>query len=235
MESQKERILMSEKGNQKGSQETLRDTELLKVQIYSDGCHTSLTIRLSFVLGVLIGFLVLFYTLFFENAISAQVFWVTLGSITVACFSYLASVVRAYNDEFKKISGMIEMIKQGKELPTLEKLGRKVRTNDSKTSEQKENGNEAKEHKLWYLGITTSLCGSLLIACAVQCVYSSGLVRVFWTLFYILAGIFFFGTSQKAGKIMNVSRYYIRGLQIAMITIVISGLVGILLTEILLK
>lgn len=173
--------------------------------------------------------------MFFENLISAFVWGVSLGGIVFFCFLYLASIVKGYNDEFQRISGMIEMIKQGKELPTLEKLGRKVGTNDSKTSEQKENGNEAKEHKLWYLGITTSLSGSLLIACAVQCVYSSGLVRVFWTLFYILAGIFFFGTSHKAGKIMNVSRYYIRGLQIAMITIVISGLVGILLTEILLK
>lgn len=226
---------MSEKGNQKESQEKLRDTELLKVQIYADGCHTSSTIKLSFVLGVLIGFSVFLYTVFFENLISVFVWGVSLGCIVFFCFYYLASIVRGYNDELKKISGMIEMIKQGKELPTLEKLGRKVGTNDSKTSEQKENRNEVKEHKLWYLGITTSLSGSLLIACAVQCVYSSGLVRVWWTLFYILAGIFFFGTSQKAGKIMNVSRYYIRGLQIAMITIVITGLVGILLNEILLK
>lgn len=103
------------------------------------------------------------------------------------------------------------------------------------TGKQEENKNEGRKHKLWYLGIATSLSGSLMIACAVQCTNSSGLAKVLWTLFYILAGIFFFGTSQKAGKIMDVSRYYIRGLQIAMIIIVTFGLVGIILTEILLK
>ena len=84
------------------------------------------------------------------------------------------------------------------------------------------------EHKLWYLGIVTSLSGSLLVACAVQSANSNGFVRLNWIVCYILADIFFFGTALKAGKIMGVPEQYIRWLWVALFIIVVFGVIQVL-------
>jgi predicted membrane channel-forming protein YqfA (hemolysin III family) len=68
---------------------------------------------------------------------------------------------------------------------------------------EQENQNEMKTYKLWYLGIIIILSGSLLIACAVQAVNSSDNARFLWTLFYIFAGVSFFGTNIKAADVLK--------------------------------
>jgi len=101
----------------------------------------------------------------------------------------------------------------------------------SYSTTKKQKKEEFRKHKLWFLGIISSLSGSLFITCAVQAVNSRGLTRILWCLFYVLAGFFFFRTNQKAGEIMGVSKHYIKGLQVAMIIIVIFGILSIVLTE----
>ncbi len=89
-----------------------------------------------------------------------------------------------------------------------------------------------KNQKIWYLGLLTSLSGSLLVACGVQSVNAiDGSRKILWTLFYILSGTLFFGLSQKTGKIMNISIEYIRGFQVAEVIIIFAGLGTIFLTN----
>lgn len=104
----------------------------------------------------------------------------------------------------------------------------------SYSTTKKAQGRRIEEAKLWFLRIISSLSGSLFITGAVQAVNSRGLTRMLWCLFYVLAGFFFFRTNQKAGEIMRISKHYIKGLQAAMIIIVVFGILSIALTELLL-
>jgi hypothetical protein len=94
---------------------------------------------------------------------------------------------------------------------------------------------EEDKYRLWYLGIVTSLSASFTVACAVQSVNSTGLVKVLWSMFFIIGGTFFFETNRKAGKIMTVPKKYLTALRIATITMVVSGILGQAITEVLLK
>lgn len=99
-----------------------KDVNLLKIQIISEQCHAILTSKLSFIFGALIGFMVLFYTLYYNETFSPFVFWVSLSAVSVICFSYVWSIIKTYNRNMKKISVMIEKVKQGEELPPLEEI-----------------------------------------------------------------------------------------------------------------
>lgn len=71
---------------------------------------------------------------------------------------------------------------------------------------------------------------SFTVACAVQSANSTGLVKVLWSVFFIVGGIFFFETNLKVGKIMSVPKMYLIALRIATLLIVLSGVLGIVVT-----
>jgi hypothetical protein len=109
------------------------------------------------------------------------------------------------------------------------------------TSEEKENSDvkdgKAEQHsmeegkyKLWYLGIVTSISASFTVACAVQSANSTGFAKILWSVFFIVGGTFFFETNQKVGKIMGVPKIYLTALRIATLLIVVSGVLGIVIT-----
>jgi multisubunit Na+/H+ antiporter MnhG subunit len=94
--------------------------ELLKIQIFSERAHSRLTSQITNTYAVLVGFVVLFYTLFYENVIA-------LAGLIIGLTIFLAGTVfeiyyarRIFKRDVKKISDMIEAVKGGKELPRLE-------------------------------------------------------------------------------------------------------------------
>ena len=96
--------------------------ELLKIQIFSERAHQRLTTQVTNTYAMFIGFIVFFYTLFYENAIP-------LIGLTIGLIVFLAGVVyeiyhvrQVFKGDVKRISGMIETIKEGKDLPRLEDL-----------------------------------------------------------------------------------------------------------------
>lgn len=113
-----------------------RNVELLKVQIYAQHSHAKLTSVLSFIFVFFISFSVLFYTILFGNLGPTPILTWQIGLTALLVFTIgsLVVILWSYTEDFKKISNMIEIVKEGKELPKLEKLGR-----------QRKNGNEAKE------------------------------------------------------------------------------------------
>jgi hypothetical protein len=96
--------------------------ELLKIQIFSECAHQKLTTQVTNIYAIFIGFIVFFYTLFYENVIPLLGF--TIGSlIFLAGTVYETYHIRqVFKRDVKKISDMIETVKEGKELPRLEDL-----------------------------------------------------------------------------------------------------------------
>lgn len=102
--------------------EIVRDVDLLKVKIYSDHCHARITTSLSIIFAIYIGLWVLGGTLFFEQTIPREL-WYLMGMIlTIAVILLLGYILQRDRKEFKNISDMIETIRQGNELPKLEDL-----------------------------------------------------------------------------------------------------------------
>lgn len=104
------------------SKKTVSDVDLVKIQIYTEDLHTRLTLLLTFILGLLFTFSVAFYTFLTEGLFSILQFLVVFGFLYSMCFLYMVSYIRGYNRDFKRISEMIEMVKEGRELPRLEDL-----------------------------------------------------------------------------------------------------------------
>jgi ABC-type nickel/cobalt efflux system permease component RcnA len=69
-----------------------------------------------------IGFLVFFYTLFYENAVSVFGFTIGLAIFLAGTVYETYHVRQVFKRDIKKISDMIETVKKGKELPKLEDL-----------------------------------------------------------------------------------------------------------------
>jgi hypothetical protein len=96
--------------------------ELLKIQIYSDRAHQKLTTQITNLYAIFIGFVVFFYTLFYENVIPLFGFVMGLIIFLAGTVYQTYHVRRVFIRDVKKISGMIESVKEGKELPRLEDL-----------------------------------------------------------------------------------------------------------------
>lgn len=99
-----------------------KDEDLLKIQIVSEHYHAIFTNRSSLIIGALIAFLVLFYTLLYNETFSPLTFWLTYGSFSVACIFFILKINKDHHRDLTKISNMIEKVKKGEELPTLKEL-----------------------------------------------------------------------------------------------------------------
>ena len=94
--------------------------ELLKIQIFSERAHSRLTSQITNTYAVLVGFVVLFYTLFYEKVIPPIGFVIGLAIFLVGTVFEIYYARRIFRRDVKKISDMIEAVKGGKELPRLE-------------------------------------------------------------------------------------------------------------------
>ncbi len=96
--------------------------ELLKIQIYSERAHQRLTTQITNSYAVFTGFVVFFYTLFYENVIPLLGFIIGLITFMAGTVYETYHVRHVFKRDVKKISGMIETVKEGKDLPRLEDL-----------------------------------------------------------------------------------------------------------------
>lgn len=112
---------MSKRNEDKKSKQD-REIELLKVQIYADRCHNRFISLLTIPWAFFISFSIVFFTLYLENTISLRVFLAL--EILVGVFLLYESYTtrKDYKKGLKNVSEMIEIVKEGKELPRLEDL-----------------------------------------------------------------------------------------------------------------
>ena len=96
--------------------------KLLKIQIFSERAHSRLTTQVTNSYAILIGFVAFFYTLFYENVLSLSGFTIGLTVFLAGTVYETYHVRQVFKRDVKKISDMIEKVKEGKELPRLEDL-----------------------------------------------------------------------------------------------------------------
>ena len=96
--------------------------ELLKIQIFSERAHSRLTTQVTNSYAIFIGFVAFFYTLFYENVMPLLGFTIGLTVFLAGTVYETYHVRQVFKRDVKKISGMIETVKEGKELPRLEDL-----------------------------------------------------------------------------------------------------------------
>ncbi len=101
-----------------------KDVELTKIHIFSERAHTRYTTIFTTCYAVFVGFVVVFYTLFFEQVYTLDVFLFGVAVLTAGTALELYHVHRSYQEALRKTSDMIETVKKGKELPKLEELMR---------------------------------------------------------------------------------------------------------------
>jgi len=94
--------------------------ELLKIQIFSERAHSRLTSQTTNTYALLVGFVVLFYTLFYENVIPLTGFIIGLTMFLAGTVFEIYYARRIFKRDVKKISDMVKAVKGGKELPRLE-------------------------------------------------------------------------------------------------------------------
>ncbi len=95
---------------------------MAKIEIYAEQRHTVVGVLASAIFGVLVSFAVVFYTLFFQNALSPLVYGISQFVLYVFSIGFVIKIVVNYRDDLRKMSDMIETVKEGKELPKLEEL-----------------------------------------------------------------------------------------------------------------
>jgi hypothetical protein len=133
-----------------------RDEDLLKIQIISEHCHTVFTSKSSLIVGALIGFLVLFYTLLYSGTFSPLTFWVSFFSWSAVCVYYIRKISKEHQRDITKISGMIEKVKQGEDLPSLKELiysdkdekEPKIQNKQGKQTDKNKGGTKMAEQRL---------------------------------------------------------------------------------------
>ena len=96
--------------------------ELLKIQIFSERAHAKLTTQVSNTYAVFIGFVAFFYSLYYENVIPVEGFTIGLIIFLVGTIFETYHVRQVFKKDVKKISNMLEKVKEGEELPKLEDL-----------------------------------------------------------------------------------------------------------------
>ena len=112
---------MAEKESQ-SSKKIGKEIELLKIQIYSENVHTALINRLALILIIFVSFITFFYSTYSGKTIPMETLFVGVTIVFLVLIPFVLETMRYSNKELKKISDMIEEVKQGKELSTLEEL-----------------------------------------------------------------------------------------------------------------
>ncbi len=99
-----------------------RDLDLVKIQIFSERANSRHTTQITNTYAFFIGFVVFFYTLFYENVIPIYGFYICLTIFLAGTLYETYHVRQVFTKDIKKISDMIETVKKGNQLPKLEDL-----------------------------------------------------------------------------------------------------------------
>jgi membrane protein implicated in regulation of membrane protease activity len=96
--------------------------ELLKIQIFSEHIHTRFTTIITASYAIVVGFSVLFFTLFYGNLLQLVGFAVAMIVLLMGASYQVYRVRRNYMKTLREISQMVEAVKEGKELPKLDEM-----------------------------------------------------------------------------------------------------------------
>lgn len=103
-----------------------RDTELLKIQVYADYCHTTFTFITSALVSVFVGLLLVFLGLAYQGVILWFVYYPASAGIVIMFYVNLTSVFKDYHNSLDEIQAFINQVENNESLPTLKEM-RKTR------------------------------------------------------------------------------------------------------------
>ena len=96
--------------------------EMAKVHIFSENVHEKHTAAITNAYAFFVGVFIVLFTFLVEKAIPLYAFLVGAVILLLGILYERVLVERAFKRELLKISGYIEQVKAGKELPALEKM-----------------------------------------------------------------------------------------------------------------
>ena len=99
-----------------------REIELLKIQIFAEQTHTRFTTIVTTTYAIVVGFSVVFLSLFIENVFPLGGFAIAMITLLGASAFQVYRIRQNYAKTLKQISSMVEAVKVGKELPELDQL-----------------------------------------------------------------------------------------------------------------
>lgn len=102
--------------------ESDKSVELAKIHIFSERIHARMTTQVSNTYAMFIAFAVVFYTLFYESVLPLSGFVIGLTVLLIGTIYETHHIRRVFKRDLKRISDMIETVKEGRELPKLEDL-----------------------------------------------------------------------------------------------------------------
>ncbi len=105
-----------------------REIELLKIQIFAEQTHTRFTTVVTTTYAIIVGFSVVFLSLFLENVFPLSGFAVAMVTLLGASALQVYRIRKNYAKTLGQISSMVEAVRLGKELPELEQLFKGWRT-----------------------------------------------------------------------------------------------------------
>jgi len=99
-----------------------RDTELLKIQVYTSYCHSDFRSRVSYMFSAIVAVYVSLMGLFLQKTIDAAVYYLAIAVGAPIFALLLLSTYRDYRKSLSKVDSMIQRINRGESLPSIEDM-----------------------------------------------------------------------------------------------------------------
>jgi len=93
------------------------ESELLKIQVYADYCHTIFTLKASILISGFVGLLLVLLGLLYQALISWFIFYFGSLLVFVAFAPALIYVFRSYHSDLDQIQGYLSKIEKNEPLP----------------------------------------------------------------------------------------------------------------------
>jgi len=99
-----------------------RDTELLKIQVYADYCHSTFTSYVSFIFGGIIAFYVTIMGLFLQKTIDLTTYTLVAIVVVVPFLIFMWVAYGGYHSCLNRVDELIEKVNKGEPLPSIKDI-----------------------------------------------------------------------------------------------------------------
>ncbi len=99
-----------------------KDINLAKITLYSEHLHSRYMTIFPVMITIYVAFIVAFWTLEFEGALTPEGFAIAFLSLSTGVFLGIFRFIRTFQKNVKKVSYYLERVKEGEDLPELSKM-----------------------------------------------------------------------------------------------------------------
>jgi len=99
-----------------------KDTELLKIQIYADYCHTIFTFRTSLQVSALVGLLLVVLGIAYQGLIPWFAFYLAIFLIAVFLALVIRKIFKDYHNDLNFIQILFSLVEKNDPIPTFKEM-----------------------------------------------------------------------------------------------------------------